>query len=103
MRACTEHGMHNETQATFERMTVTGVQPNDVTFTALLLCAAKMKILSATKRIHQHLMAHPTTKRNNILSGTLVHSYAQCGDLDSSVSVFVFEAALRDGVCFVAG
>jgi pentatricopeptide repeat protein len=47
-------------------------------------------------------MAHPTAKLNNVLVGALVHSYAQCGDLESSVSVF--EAALRDGVRFdVAG
>jgi len=46
-------------------------------------------------------MAHPTAKQNNVLTG-LVHSYAPCGDLESSVAVF--EAALRDGVRFdVAG
>jgi pentatricopeptide repeat protein len=98
MSAYTEHGMHEETQATLERMTAAGVQPNEVTFTVLLSCAAKMKSLSATQRIHQHLMAHPTAKRNNVLITALMHSYAQCGDLESSVSVF--EAALRDGVQF---
>ena len=71
------------------------ITPKEAHYTVLLSCAANMKSLSATQRIHQHLMSHPTDK---ILIGALVHSYAQCGDLESSVSVF--EAALRDGMCF---
>ena len=87
MSPYTEHGMHKETQATFERMTAAGVQPNEVTFTVLLSCAAHMNSLSVTQ--------HPPILD---LIAALMHSYAQCGDLESSVSVF--EAALRDGARF---
>ena len=77
MSAYTEHGMHDETQATLKRMTVAGLQPDEKTFTVLLSCAEKMKSLSAMQCIHQHLMAHPIAKRNNILIAALVHSYAR--------------------------
>ena len=68
MSAYTEHGMLDETQAALERITAAGMQPDEVTFTVLLSCAAKMKSLSTTQRIHQHLMAHPIAKRDNVLT-----------------------------------
>jgi hypothetical protein len=47
MSAYTEHGMHGEIQATFERMTASGVQPNDLTFTILaVVCCRDEKPLS---------------------------------------------------------
>ena len=36
LTAYAEHGMREEAQATFERMTAAGVQPNEATFTVLL-------------------------------------------------------------------
>ena len=57
--------------------------PNEALMTVLLSCVAKTKSLSATQRIHQHLIAHPTVKRDIILIGALVHSYVQCSDLKS--------------------
>ena len=88
----TRHKQHS-----LEQMTAAGVQPNEVTFTILLSCAAKIKSLSVTRRIHKHLMVYAAAERNNVLTA-LFHSYAQCGVLESSVSVF--EAALRDGAQF---
>ena len=79
-----------DTLATADSISIT---PEEAHYTVLVSCAANMKSLSARQRIHQHLMAHPTAKQNNVLTGALVHSCTQCGDLESSVSVF--EAALR--------
>ena len=83
------------TLATADSMSIS---PAEAHYTVLLSCAANMKTLSATQRIHQHLMTHPTAKRSNIVITALVHSYVQCGDLASSVSAF--EAGLTDGVRF---
>ena len=65
------------------------ITPNGALNTVLLLCVAKTFCLSVTQRIHQHLIAHLTVTRDVVLNiGALVHSYAQCSDLESSVSVF---------------
>ena len=61
-------------------MTAVGVQPNEVTFTVLLSCAANMKSLSATQRIHQHLMNHPTAKQ---------HAHTRTRDTHTHTLVFI--------------
>jgi pentatricopeptide repeat protein len=98
LSAFAEHGMVNEAQATVERMTAAGVQPDAVTYVVLLSCAAKMKSLTATKRIHQQLSSHSSAQSDNVVIGALVHSYAQCGDLNTAVSAF--EAGLKSGLRF---
>jgi len=61
------------------------IVPVPAHYTVLLSCAAKMKSLESTKHIHRHLSDHAAAKRDIIVNGALVHSYAQCGDLDCCV------------------
>jgi pentatricopeptide repeat protein len=80
----------------FQQMQQEGVQPDCITFVALLNACASVMALGEGKRVHEQITQSPY-ESNLIVGNSLVDMYAKCGSMEDAVRVFE-KMPLRDVV-----
>jgi pentatricopeptide repeat protein len=78
----------------FQQMQQEGVQPDCITFVALLNACASVMALGEGKRVHEQISQSPY-ELNLIVGNSLVDMYAKCGSMEDAVRVFE-KMPLRD-------
>ncbi|KAJ7561645.1 hypothetical protein O6H91_03G036200 [Diphasiastrum complanatum] len=82
-----ERGLWKEALALYGRMGKEGVQPNNVTFVALLKACTSIASLEQGKQLHSHIIKSGF-ESDVIVGSALVNMYAKCKCIDHARQVF---------------
>jgi pentatricopeptide repeat protein len=80
-------GQEREALELFQQMQQEGLQPDSVTFVAVLNACALVGALKEGRRAHEHII-ECGCELNKFVGSSLIDMYAKCGSLDDAMRVF---------------
>lgn len=97
---CSENGDGSEAIMLYRRMRMEGIEPNSVTFLAVISACTKSCSLSLGHIVHAHALKYGL--RSGVFVGnSLISMYSKCGSLTDSFQVFK-EMQMRDAASWSA-